>query len=82
MYDACMTQIIQVRDVPDDVHKILTKEAKKQGLSLNRFLLQELERMAGRYKNMEVLSRLSKLPRPRTGPTDTVDLIRQMREEE
>lgn len=43
-----MSRVIQVRDVPEDVHAALVDAAEAQGLSLTRFLLRELEHVAGR----------------------------------
>ena len=38
--------MIQVRDVPDDVHDALVESARAQGLSLTRYMLRELEHLA------------------------------------
>lgn len=43
-----MTRVIQVRDVPDEVHDALADAAKAQGLSLTRYVLRELEQLAKR----------------------------------
>ncbi len=43
-----MARVIQVRDVPEDVHEALREAAGAQGLSLTRFVLGELERVASR----------------------------------
>jgi hypothetical protein len=43
-----MSKVIQVRDVPDDVHDALVAEAEGRGLSLTKFLLMELEQVARR----------------------------------
>lgn len=39
---------MQIRDVPDEVHAALVREAQAQGLSLTRYVLRELEHLAGR----------------------------------
>jgi hypothetical protein len=41
-------KVIQIRDVPDEVHEALATAAGKQGLSLTRYMLRELEQLAGR----------------------------------
>jgi uncharacterized protein (DUF1778 family) len=41
-------RVIQIRDVPDDVHDALAEAAKAQGLSLTRYMLRELEHLAKR----------------------------------
>ena len=43
-----MPRVIQIRDVPDEVHQALVDAAKAQGLSLTRFMLRELEHLAKR----------------------------------
>ncbi len=40
--------MIQIRDVPDDVHEALAKAAEAEKLSLNRYVLRELEHLAHR----------------------------------
>ncbi len=40
--------MIQIRDVPDDVHDALADAAAAQGLSLTRYMLRELEQLAKR----------------------------------
>ena len=41
-------RVIQIRDVPDEVHASLTEAARTQGFSLNRYMLRELEHLAKR----------------------------------
>ncbi|GEK79563.1 hypothetical protein [Agrococcus baldri] len=41
-----MARVIQIRDVPDDVHAALTAAAESRGLSLTKFVQRELERVA------------------------------------
>lgn len=45
-YDEAMSHVIQIRDVPDDVHEALREAAEARGLSLTRFMLGEMERIA------------------------------------
>jgi hypothetical protein len=40
--------VIQIRDVPDEVHDALASAAGEQGLSLTRYMLRELEQLARR----------------------------------
>ncbi len=47
-YDLRMSKIMQIRDVPDEVHDALAQTAKAQGLSLTKYVLRELEHLAGR----------------------------------
>ena len=48
---------IQIRNVPDDIHRILRTRAAAAGLSLSDYALQELERVAGYPPVAEVLAR-------------------------
>lgn len=41
-----MSKVIQIRDVPDDVHNALTESARAEGLSLTKYMLRELEHLA------------------------------------
>lgn len=53
-----MTRVIQVRDVPDDVHEALGKAAAAEKLSLNRYVLRELEHLARRAEVVELNARV------------------------
>ncbi len=56
-----MSKVIQIRDVPDEVHDALVEAAAAEGLSLTRYLLRELEHLAKRaqivQKNAAVIRR-------------------------
>jgi len=43
-----MSKVIQIRDVPDDVHGALVDIAEVQGLSLSSYLRREVEHLANR----------------------------------
>ncbi len=43
-----MSRVIQIRDVPDDTHAALSEAAAAEGLSLNRYVLRELDQAARR----------------------------------
>jgi hypothetical protein len=43
-----MPRVIQIRDVPDDVHDVLVGAAQAQGLSLTKYVLGELTHLAQR----------------------------------
>lgn len=47
-----MSKTIQIRDVPDDVHEALAKEATTQGLSLTGYMQRELEHLARRTQRV------------------------------
>lgn len=43
-----MSKVMQIRDVPDEVHDALAQAAEAEGLSLTRYMLRELEHLAKR----------------------------------
>jgi hypothetical protein len=51
-------RVIQIRDVPDDVHAALAKAAEAERLSLNRYVLRELEHLARRAEVVELNARV------------------------
>jgi plasmid stability protein len=53
-------KMIQIRNVPDDVHKILKVRAAEAGMSLSDYLLREIERTARRPTLDEVLARIKR----------------------
>ena len=48
--------MIQIRDLPDDVHRSLRLKAAGAGLSLSAYLRRELEALANRRTVDEILS--------------------------
>jgi len=51
--DEVVARVIQIRNVPDDVHAALVKAAEAEKLSLNRYVLRELEHLARRAEGVE-----------------------------
>lgn len=49
-----MPKTIQIRHVPDDVHRSLRAQAAEAGMSLSDFLLAEIEQLAGRSVNAAI----------------------------
>ncbi|MGH4021596.1 MAG: FitA-like ribbon-helix-helix domain-containing protein [Pseudonocardiaceae bacterium] len=49
--------MLQVRNVPDELHEVLRRRAAESGLSLSDFVLRELQRLASRPPLAEVLER-------------------------
>src|SRR3712207_9539654 len=60
-YDGAVSRVIQIRDVPDDVHEQLRAAAEARGQSLTRFALAALEEAVRRQRsvahNSEVVRR-------------------------
>jgi len=55
-------KVIQIRHVPDDVHRALRTRAASVGLSLNELLLDELKAIADRPPIADVLRRSETRP--------------------
>lgn len=82
MQSACyvrrVARIIQVRDVPDDVHEALARRADLLGQSLSEYLRSELTRIAGRPSAHEWLARVQALG-PVSSPWSSDELVRRAR---
>ncbi|MGH9892717.1 MAG: FitA-like ribbon-helix-helix domain-containing protein [bacterium] len=52
-----MTKSVQIRNVPEDVHRALRERAARSGMSLSDYLLGELVRAAERPPVADVLTR-------------------------
>lgn len=72
--------MVQIRHVPDAVHRRLKKKAAEAGQSLSEYLLREMERVARRPTAKEMEERLAALP-PVPMPESAADIIRAGREE-
>jgi antitoxin FitA len=53
-----MSKMIQIRDVPDEIHGVLRTRAAQAGLSLSDYLLQEVTRIAQRPTIEELTRRI------------------------
>ena len=73
--------LIQVRDIPEATLKALKAQAAERGLTLTAYLRAELDKLAARPTNAEIVDRLARRNR-RGGPTvaDTVAELRRLRE--
>ena len=54
-----MSAMIQIRNVPDDVHRSLKSKAALEGLTLSDFLLREVRLIASRPTPTEMAARLT-----------------------
>lgn len=62
-------KMLQIRNVPEEVHRTLKSRAALAGMSLSEYALAELRRAAERPTREEVLARIAarnpaRLPRP------------------
>jgi plasmid stability protein len=56
--------MLQVRNVPDDLHAELRRRAAAAGMSLSDYVLRELQRVAERSTTAEVFARAASLRIP------------------
>jgi transposase len=73
--------LVQIRDVSETTVRALKARAAERGLTLTAYLRAELNRLAERPTNAEIVERLARRNR-RGGPTaaDTVAEVRRIRE--
>jgi antitoxin FitA len=83
MRNACMSNLIQIRNVPDDVHARLKARAAAQGESLNTYMLRMVVHEAEERPTMDqVLARIkARAPLGKSDQRDAADYIREAREE-
>lgn len=74
-----MTKMIQLRNVPDALHRSLKARAALAGMSLSDYLLAEIREIAERPTLAELRDRLHKR-KPVSAELDTALLIREERE--
>ena len=74
-----MSKMVQIRNVPDTLHRTLKVRAANAGQTLSDYLLAELERLAARPTRDEMLARIHS--RKRTSlKTPAAVVIRDARE--
>ena len=75
-----MGTLIQIRDVPENVHRTLKARAAQRGTSLSEYLRSELERVAASPTPDELIARLATRKPVRTRETSAAAL-RKLRDE-
>lgn len=75
-----MGKMVQIRNMPEAMHRRLKAKAAQEGLSLSAYLLRELRRVADRPTDDELRERIKRLPRIDLG-APAADIIREAREE-
>ena len=73
-----MSKMIQLRNVPDALHRGLKARAAMAGMSLSDYLLAEIKEIAERPTLAELRERLHKR-KPVSAQIDTADLVREER---
>jgi plasmid stability protein len=74
-----MSKMIQVRDVPDQVHSTLKVRAAREGMSLSDFIKRELERTVERPTMREWLE-LTQRTRPIPAKRSAAQVVRELRD--
>jgi plasmid stability protein len=72
-----MAKMLQVRNVPDDLHAELRRRASAAGMSLSEYVLRELDRLASQPTVEEVLARAAR----RGGSFPLADAVAAIRAE-
>lgn len=79
LYAESMSKMIQIRDVPDDVHGILKARAARDGMSLSDFIKRELQQSAERPTMREWLERTAQR-KPIDTKRSAAQIIRKLRD--
>jgi len=79
MYAESMSKMIQVRDVPEQVHGTLKARAAREGISLSDFIKRELERVAERPSMREWLD-LTARASPTPAKRSAAQIVRELRD--
>ena len=73
-----MSKMIQIRNVPDQLHRKLKSRAALAGMSLSDYLLAQIRAIAARPTMEEMIARIAKLP-PVTLSFSPAETIREER---
>ena len=76
-----MSKMIQIRNVPDELHRKLKVRAAELGLTLSDYLLFEVRQLAERPTLQEMLARLAE-EKPITLDEDPAVTVRRHRDSE
>jgi len=57
-----MAKMLQIRNVPDDVHRRLKARAALAGLSMSDYVLREIRKSLTRPTREEIFARIAELP--------------------
>lgn len=74
-----MSKMIQLRNVPETLHRTLKARAAMAGMSLSDYLLAEIREVAERPTLTELRARMHQR-KPVAVPIDTARLVREERE--
>ena len=74
-------KMLQVRNIPEDLHRALKERAAREGTTMSDLVLRELPRLAHRPSPEEVMERIRRRSPVRAGdrPADTIRRDRDIR---
>jgi len=75
-----MGKMVQIRNMPDAIHRKVKSRAAQEGMSLSDYLLREIRKSAERPTMEELVERLASLPPIRTSKS-SAEMVREAREE-
>ena len=73
-----MSRVLQIRNLPDEVHRRLESRAALAGMSISDYVLREIERTLSRPTRAEVFARIAELPPIELDPPSS-DVLREER---
>jgi plasmid stability protein len=71
--------MIQIRNVPDDIHRKAKARAALAGMTMSEYILQELRKVLERPTRDELLVRIAELPPIEVAP-GAADMVREERD--
>ena len=74
-----MSKMLQVRNIPDDVHRRLKSRAALAGTSMSDYVLREIRQSLERPTREELFDRIARLPPVDVTPPAS-EILRQARE--
>jgi hypothetical protein len=75
-----MGKMVQIRNMPDKLHRTLKSRAAQAGMSLSEYLLRELKKVGDKPSVEELLERIRSRPPIEPG-VSSAEIIREGREE-
>lgn len=74
-----MNTMIQIRNVPDSLHRRLKSRAATEGLSMSRYILREMEKALARPSRRELLEAIRSQPELDLNPSPA-EILRSERD--
>jgi len=74
-----MPKMIQIRNVPDELHRELKMRAAAAGMSMSDYIKKELSSRRGKATIAEIVAETQALPPSGVTTQKTVEIIREMR---